>query len=186
MRNQLRRQEWEVSGPGRNCIAEIVGQCGKAACLLTTVLANPGDSLLLADRFSTTLRGGRMANINGHKNGRDTESMPVVLFARSKKNTLSQQQLLALMEKLKVPFDPASLQWKVVETKKAFGRLRGRVIPYADLREYYKRLNELMTPIGWAQTFTVTTTPIASRDRSAASAKVIAVCQLTIHALGTH
>jgi hypothetical protein len=60
------------------------------------------------------------------------------------------------------------------------------VIPYADLREYYKRLNELVTPIGWAQTFTVTTTPIASRDRGSASAKVIAVCQLTVHALGTH
>src|SRR5215467_3709791 len=104
MRNQLRRTQWQVSGSGRNCIAEIVRQCGKAACLLTTVLTNPGDSLLLADRSSTTLRGGRMANINGHRNGRDTE-LPVVLFARSKKNTLSQQQLLALMEKLKVPFD---------------------------------------------------------------------------------
>ena len=127
-----------------------------------------------------------MATANGYKNGRDCEVLPLPLFVRSKKNILSQQQLLALIEKLKVPFDPASIQWKVVETKKAFGRLRGRVIPYADLREYYKRLNELVSPIGWSQSFTIATAHVGSRDRGPASAKIIAICQLTIHALGTH
>src|SRR5215471_697899 len=41
MRNQLRRTQWQVSGSARNCVAEVVKQCGKAACLLTTVLINP-------------------------------------------------------------------------------------------------------------------------------------------------
>ena len=127
-----------------------------------------------------------MGTTNGYRNGRDSESIPLALFVRSKKNILSQQQLLALIERLKVPFDPASIQWKVVETKKAFGRLRGRVIPYADLREYYKRLNELVSPIGWSQSFTVATAHVGSRDRGPASAKIIAICQLTIHALGIH
>ena len=127
-----------------------------------------------------------MGTTNGYRNGRDSESIPLALFVRSKKNTLSQQQLLALIERLKVPFEPAGIQWKVVETKKAFGRLRGRVIPYADLREYYKRLNELVSPIGWSQSFTVATAHVGSRDRGPASAKIIAICQLTIHALGIH
>ena len=127
-----------------------------------------------------------MGTSNGYNNGRAADSIPIALFARPKKNAFSQPQLLALIEKLKVPFDPLTLQWKVVETKKAFGRLRGRVIPYADPREYYRRLNELVSPAGWSQSFTVTTAPVVSRDRGPGSAKIIITCQLTIHALGTH
>lgn len=127
-----------------------------------------------------------MGRTNGYANGHDVATIPVTLFARSKKITLSQQQLLALIEKLKVPFDPLAIQWRVVEAKKAFGRLRGRVIPYADMRAYYERLHELVAPVGWTQAISVATSPVALRDRGAASAKVVVICQLTIHALGTH
>lgn len=127
-----------------------------------------------------------MGRTNGYVNGHDITAIPITLFARSKKITLSQQQLLALIEKLRVPFDPLAVQWRVVETRKVFGRLRGRVIPYADMRAYYERLNELVSPVGWAQTISVATTPVASHDRGTASAKVVVTCQLAIHALGTH
>ena len=129
-----------------------------------------------------------MAGTNGSTNGHEAAALlPVAVLAKPKKVQLSQQQVRTLLEQLKVPFDPVVIQWKVVETAKAYGKLRGRVIPYADRLAYHERLNELVTPVGWSQSISVQTGPISPRDRGrTTSAKLVATCNLTIHALGSH
>src|SRR5579864_7351215 len=122
-----------------------------------------------------------MTSLNGSTNGHGPAVLPVALLAKSKKIHLSQPQLQAMLERLRVPFDPLVIQWKVVETTKIFGRLRGRVIPYADKLAYYERLNELVSPVGWTQTLRVQTTPIAPRERGPGSAKLVVTCELAIH-----
>jgi hypothetical protein len=128
-----------------------------------------------------------MAGTNGSTNGHEAAPLPIAVLAKPKKVHLSQQQVRMLLEQLKVPFDPVVIQWKVVETAKAYGKLRGRVIPYADRLAYHERLNELVTPVGWSQSISVQTGPIAPRDRGrTTSAKLVATCHLTIHVLGSH
>src|ERR1700694_2045455 len=129
-----------------------------------------------------------MAGTNGSTNGHEAAALlPVAVLDKPKKVQLSQQQVRTLLEQLKVPFDPVVIQWKVVETAKAYGKLRGRVIPYADRLAYHERLNELVTPVGWSQSISVQTGPISPRDRGrTTSAKLVATCNLTIHALGSH
>ncbi len=51
-----------------------------------------------------------------------------------------------LLAELEVPFDPALVRWRVVQTAKS-GR-RGAVLPFADPRAYVDRLNYLFTPTG--------------------------------------
>lgn len=128
-----------------------------------------------------------MAGTNGLTNGHDAAPMPIAVLAKPKKVHLSLQQARTLLEQLRVPFDPIVIQWKVVETAKAYGRLRGRVIPYADRLAYHERLNELVTHVGWSQSISIQTGPVSSRDRGRSdSAKLVATCHLTIHALGSH
>jgi hypothetical protein len=129
-----------------------------------------------------------MAGTNGSTNGHEAAAlMPIAMLAKAKKVHLSQQQMRTLLEQLKVPFDPVVIQWKVVETAKAYGKLRGRVIPYADRLAYHERLNELVSPVGWSQSISVQTGPISPRDRGrTTSAKLVATCHLTIHSLGSH
>ena len=84
-----------------------------------------------------------MAGTNGSTNGHEAAAtMPIAVLAKPKRVHFSQQQVRALLEQLKVPFDPVVIQWKVVETAKAYGKLRGRVIPYADRLAYHERLND--------------------------------------------
>jgi hypothetical protein len=128
-----------------------------------------------------------MTKTNGFATGHGASVIPVSLLCKSKKIHLSQQQLQEMLEALKVPFDPVIVQWKVVETTKAFGKLRGRVIPYADKLAYFERLNALVSPVGWAQSLSVHAGPIGPREKGRpASAKLVVTCQLSIHALGTH
>jgi hypothetical protein len=105
---------------------------------------------------------------------------------KSKKSHPSQQQL-ELLDKLQVPFDPLIVQWRIVEKCKAFGKLKGRVIPYADKVAYQERLNRLVTAVGWTQSLVMhTSQPVQHDEGHRPSAKIIAVCQLTIHSLGSH
>jgi len=129
-----------------------------------------------------------MAGTNGSSNGHEAAvPTPITASDKPKKVHLSQQQVRMLLEQLKVPFDPVIIQWKVVETAKAYGKLRGRVIPYADRIAYQERLNELVTPVGWSQSISVHTGPPSSRDRGrTTAAKLVATCHLTIHVLGSH
>jgi hypothetical protein len=129
-----------------------------------------------------------MAGMNGSTNGQEAAApTPITVLAKPKKVHLSQQRVRMLLEQLKVPFDPVIIQWKVVETAKAYGKFRGRVIPYADRIAYHERLNELVTPVGWSQSISVHTGPISPRDRGrSTAAKLVATCHLTIHVLGSH
>jgi hypothetical protein len=129
-----------------------------------------------------------MAGTNGSTNGHEAAvPTPITGLTKPKKVHLSQQRVRMLLEQLKVPFDPVIIQWKVVETAKAYGKLRGRVIPYAGRIAYQERLNELVTPVGWSQSISVHTGPISPRDRGrTTAAKLVATCHLTIHVLGSH
>jgi hypothetical protein len=114
-------------------------------------------------------------------------AVPPTASKTKKAHQLSQQQVQALLHKLQVPFDPVIVQWRVVETAKTFGKLRGRVIPYADKLAYQERLNELVTAIGWTQSLVVHTSETVQREQGRPqSAKVVVICQLTIHGLGSH
>jgi hypothetical protein len=61
------------------------------------------------------------------------------------------------------------------------------VIPYADKLAYQERLNELVTAIGWTQSIVVHTSETVQREQGRPqSGKVVVICQLTIHGLGSH
>jgi len=81
-----------------------------------------------------------------------------------------------LLEELQVPFDPALMKWRVNDFRRAQGRLYGFGLPYADPRAYKDRLNFLLTPVGWTDRYSITTTPT----------KVLVTCELNIHVLGLH
>ncbi len=81
-----------------------------------------------------------------------------------------------LLEEVQVPFDPVLVKWKVHEFRRAQGRLYGLGLPYADPRAYKDRLNFLLTPVGWTDRYSITTTP----------AKVLVTCELNIQVLGLH
>jgi len=88
---------------------------------------------------------------------------------------------------LEVPFDPAVIEWRVTNTSKANGRLRGQVIPYADQRAYTDRLNALFTPGGWTRKYTVQTSANFQRSQDQkTTAKIFVTCELTIFGLGCH
>jgi len=82
---------------------------------------------------------------------------------KSKKSHPSQQQL-ELLDKLQVPFDPLIVQWRIVEKCRAFGKLKGRVIPYADKVAYQERLNKLVTAVGWTQSLVMHTSQPVQHD----------------------
>jgi hypothetical protein len=145
-------------------------------------------SISLREQQITSEEGDFMTATNGSTNGHDESSSIVSpVLGRPKKVHLSQTQVRTLLERLRVPFDPLLIQWKVVETTKAYGRFRGRIIPYADRLAYHERLNDLLTPVGWTQNISVLTGPIVPRERGRTeSAKLVVTCQLTIHVLGSH
>ena len=87
-----------------------------------------------------------------------------------------QEKITNLLEELQVPFDPALVRWKVNEFRRFQGRLYGFGLPYADPRAYKDRLNLLLTPVGWTDRYTITTT----------ATKVLVTCELNIQVLGVH
>jgi hypothetical protein len=88
---------------------------------------------------------------------------------------------------LEVPFDPRVIEWRVTNTSKGDGRLRGQVIPYADQRAYTDRLNALFSPAGWTRKYTVHTSANFQRAKDQkTTAKVFVTCDLTIFGIGSH
>src|SRR5579864_5615005 len=88
---------------------------------------------------------------------------------------------------LEVPFDPAVIEWRVTNTSKGDGRLRGQVIPYADQRAYTDRLNTLFSPAGWTRKYSVHTSANFQRAKDQkTTAKVFVTCDLTIFGIGSH
>src|SRR6185437_5304761 len=99
----------------------------------------------------------------------------------------SREQVRRFVELLEVPFDPSLIEWRVTNTSKANGRLRGQVIPYADQRAYTDRLNALFTPAGWTRKYTVhTSAPFERGEDQKTTAKVFVTCDVTIFGLGSH
>ena len=96
------------------------------------------------------------------------------------------QRLQELFQELEVPFDPAVIEWRVINTAKD-GKPRGQVIPYADARAYTDRLNVLFTPAGWTRKYAVHTSANFQRGKDQRIvAKVLVTCELTIFGLGSH
>lgn len=97
------------------------------------------------------------------------------------------EQIRRFVDLLEIPFDGAVIEWRVTNTTKRSGNLRGQVIPYADQRAYTDRLNALFTPAGWTRKYTVHTTSNFQRDEDQKLvAKVFLTCEVTIFGLGSH
>jgi hypothetical protein len=133
-----------------------------------------------------------MSRPNGHINGSvpaESPSQPsapsVATFGQSAQ--FSPEEVRRFVELLEVPFDPSVIEWRVTNTSKTNGRLRGQVIPYADQRAYTDRLNTLFTPAGWTRHYTVHTSAYFQQGEDQKStAKVFVTCELTIFGLGSH
>lgn len=133
-----------------------------------------------------------MSPLNGQTNGsvraesRSQPSAPsVATFGQSAQ--FSSEQVHRFVEQLEVPFDPSVIEWRVTNTAKSNGRLRGQVIPYADQRAYTDRLNALFTPAGWTRRYTVhTSAHFQQGEDQKSTAKVFVTCDLTIFDLGSH
>jgi len=120
-------------------------------------------------------------------NGHGAAIVPRVPAHDKPQTRISKKRIKVLLDKLAVPFDPREIQWRLVETKKAFGRLRGRVIPYADRMAYMQRLNDLLTPAGWSSSVLVHPGMGVAGERGRGTpAKVVVTSQITIHGLGAH
>lgn len=124
---------------------------------------------------------------NGSTTGQQIAIAPVTVVEKPKRARFSQKRVKELLAQLAVPFDPAVIQWKIVEYKRLAGKWQGRVIPYADKLAYVHRLNELFTPVGWTVNVAVQPTIIApgGRDQRTA-AKIVVSCHLTIYGIGSH
>lgn len=135
-----------------------------------------------------------MSPPNGHANGSVGSTDPFHQPAPSAfvpgTNAVSQfspAQIKEFVSLLEVPFDPDVIEWRVTNTSKGDGRLRGQVIPYADQRAYTDRLNALFSPAGWTRKYTVHTSANFQRAKDQRTiAKVFVTCDLTIFGVGSH
>jgi len=129
------------------------------------------------------------ANGSALDNQKELVAPTVPLFAVMSPSTdpqFSLDQIKELIGELEIPFDPALIAWRVTNTAKS-GKLREKVIPYADPRAYTDRLNSLFTPAGWTRKYAVHTSANFERSRDQKTvAKVFVTCELTIFALGSH
>ncbi len=127
-----------------------------------------------------------MSGANGHAQD-VTESIPPVAMLAPGMSRFSAEQIKELVAALEVPFDPAQIEWRVMNTTKGQQPARGQVVPYADQRAYTDRLNALFTPAGWTRKYTIHTS--ANFERTGDQkivAKVLVTCELTIFGLGSH
>ena len=134
-----------------------------------------------------------MSTPNGHAEDSRGNQFDKELPARAgaiESTTPSQfarEQVKRFVDLLEVPFDGSVIEWRVTNTSKRNGNLRGQVIPYADQRAYTDRLNALFTPAGWTRKYTIHTTSNFQRDEDQKLvAKVFVTCEVTIFGLGSH
>lgn len=130
-----------------------------------------------------------MTGPNGH--AQDTgASTSVVLGTASPiaaPTQFSPEKVKALVAELEEPFDPAQIEWRVMNTTKNGQPIRGQVVPYADQRAYTDRLNTLVTPAGWTRKYTIHTSANFERSKDQKIvAKVLVTCELTIFGLGSN
>lgn len=107
-----------------------------------------------------------LSGMNGHANELSPEGL----------GSPSQPPTAKLLEELQVPFDVMLIKWRAHEMKMVGRQLYGLCFPYADPRAYKERLNQLVSPVGWRDKFTITTTPTL----------IAVTCELYIDQLGCH
>lgn len=129
-----------------------------------------------------------MSAPNGHgSEDRGSTFVPPALLPGSAMAQLSAERVKEIVAALEVPFDPAQIEWRVMNTTKNQQPARGQVVPYADQRAYTDRLNALFTPAGWTRKYSVHTSANFERSQDQKIvAKVLVTCELTIFGLGLH
>jgi hypothetical protein len=110
--------------------------------------------------------------------------------------TISPERLQKIRLLRSEPFDPSEIKWRVTATStypsKQGPQKRGRLVAYADQRAYTDRLNEVFGEWGWTRGYDVQVAQNFERrvrgdkKTSAVAAKVVVVCKVTIHRLGSH
>ena len=102
----------------------------------------------------------------------------------------SKEESGRLLSALAQPFDPSVIKWVVKATSGKDGKRRGLVTAYADPRAYSDRLNQLLTPLGWTQEYSMHVVQDFQRKNSGneacISAKVMVICRITIFGLNSH
>ncbi len=96
-----------------------------------------------------------MTGTNGHALENGMPSTATVGLGMSAPPQFSPGKIKELVAALEVPFDPAQIEWRVMNTTKNQQPMRGQVVPYADQRAYTDRLNTLFTPAGWTRKYTI-------------------------------
>jgi len=135
-----------------------------------------------------------MSPPNGRANGSvgSTDQLhqaasPTFIPAMNAAFQFSPAQIKEFVSLLEIPFEPSVIEWRVTNTSKGDGRLRGQGIPYADQRAYTDRLNALVSPAGWTRKYTVHTSANFQRAKDQKiAAKVFVTCDLTIFGIGSH
>jgi hypothetical protein len=128
-----------------------------------------------------------MTGPNGHALENDMPSTATVGLGMIAPPQFSPEKIKELVAALEVPFDPAQIEWRVMNTTKNQQPMRGQVVPYADQRAYTDRLNTLFTPGGWTRKYTIHTSANFERSKDQKiAAKVLVTCELTIFGLGSH
>jgi hypothetical protein len=132
-----------------------------------------------------------VARANGHAknttsvNAMQPDALPLPATGGTSSPTVEKTK--ELFTALEVPFDSSAIKWRVVNTSKINGKLRGQVMPYADQRAYTDRLNSLVSPAGWTRKYAVHTSANFERGKDKkTTAKVFVTCELTIYGLGSH
>lgn len=134
-----------------------------------------------------------MSPPNGQSNGSvgstDQPHQPASIPVTGSTNfpQFSTAEIKDLVANLEIPLDASLIEWRVINTSKPNGQLRGLVIPYADQRAYTDRLNALFTPAGWTRRYAVHTSANFQRSKDQKmTAKVCVTCDLTIFGIGSH
>jgi len=96
-----------------------------------------------------------------------------------------------LLRVLAQPFDPSLIKWVVKATAEGKEKKRrGLLAAYADPRAYSDRLNQLVTPLGWTQEYTMNVVGDFQRknggNQTCTAAKVMVICRVTIFGLNSH
>ena len=103
----------------------------------------------------------------------------------------SKEEADHLLSALAQPFDRSVIKWVVKATTDGKeGKRRGLVAAYADPRAYSDRLNQLLTPMGWTQEYSMHVVQDFQRKNGGketfVSAKVMVICRVTILGLNSH
>jgi hypothetical protein len=100
------------------------------------------------------------------------------------------EHIQELLARLCEPFGAEQVEWRVTTTARGKRGLRGQVAAYAGQRAYTDRLNALFSPIGWTRDYAVQTVQNFELPQKGTAtmitAKVMVICKVTIHGLGTH